>query len=442
MTTQIAWRNRIVGHADTAPAELVPNPRNWRSHPQEQQRALAGALGEVGWVAEVLVNRTTGHVVDGHLRIELALARGEPVVPVTYVELSEDEERLVLASLDPLAAMATAEQEQLAALLAGLDPADDALRALLDDLAREYRLDDLRKGLVDPDEVPPVPDQPYVRPGDLYVLGDHRLLCGDATNPDDVARLLDGAEPTLLATDPPYGVSLDPTWRDGVYNALGPAEPGYLQTDPSLVADDATRAPGRADGRTVGHRNTTVSGDTRVDWSDAFALVPSLTVGYVWHAGVHAAEVAVGLRRIGFEIVSQVIWDKGPFAMGRSWYHWAHEPCWVVRKPGIAHLFHGSRDQSTIWRAPSPKMIMGGSDEEKQDHPAQKPVLLYETPIRNHLRAGELVYDPFAGSGTCVVAAETLSRRCLAMEIDPRYVQVTIERWQAFTGQTAVKLDG
>jgi ParB-like chromosome segregation protein Spo0J len=95
------WRNRIVGHADVAPADLVPNPRNWRSHPAEQQRALAGALAEVGWVAEVLVNRTTGNVVDGHLRIELALARAEPTVPVTYVELSDDEERLVLASLDP-----------------------------------------------------------------------------------------------------------------------------------------------------------------------------------------------------------------------------------------------------------------------------------------------------------------------------------------------------
>ena len=124
MTTDVAWRNRIVGHADVAPAELVPNPRNWRSHPQEQQRALAGALGEVGWVAEVLVNRTTDHVVDGHLRIELALARHEPIVPVTYVELSEDEERLVLASLDPLAAMATAEKDALEALLAGLAPGD------------------------------------------------------------------------------------------------------------------------------------------------------------------------------------------------------------------------------------------------------------------------------------------------------------------------------
>jgi len=134
---------------------------------------------------------------------------------------------------------------------------------------------------------------------------------------------------------------------------------------------DATRASGGAQGRSRGHRNTTLSGDTRVDWSEAFALVPSLTVGYVWHAGVQAAEVAEGLVRIGFEIVDQVIWDKGLFAMGRSWYHWSHEPCWVVRKAGAKVPFRGSRDQATIWRVPSPKMIMGGSTEAKQDHPTQ-----------------------------------------------------------------------
>jgi hypothetical protein len=416
-----AWRNRIVGHGDEPPEQLLANPANWRLHPKEQQKALAGALSEVGWVAQVLLNRTTGHVVDGHLRVELAISRGEPTVPVAYVELTEAEEHLVLASLDPLAAMATAEKDALEALLAGLAPADEALAALLAELAEQNGI--RRPVLGDPEEIPPVPEEAdvYVKRGDLWLLGEHRLLCGDATNPDDVTRLLDGAEPTLLATDPPYGVSLDPTWRDGVYNELGPAEQPYM--------------------RTKGHRNTTVSGDTRVDWSDAFALVPSLTVGYVWHAGVHAAEVALGLERIGFEIVSQVIWDKGPFAMGRSWYHWSHEPCWVVRKPGIAHLFHGSRDQATVWRAPSPKMIMGGSQEEKQDHPAQKPVLLYETPIRNHLQPGEAVYDPFVGSGTCIVAAETLGRRCYGMEIDPKYVQVTIERWQALTGLKAVRVE-
>jgi DNA modification methylase len=143
----------------------------------------------------------------------------------------------------------------------------------------------------------------------------------------------------------------------------------------------------------------------------------------------------------GFEIVGQVIWDKGLFAMSRGWFHWGHEPCWVVRKPGVPHLFHGERDQSTVWRAPSPKMIMAGSDEEKQDHPAQKPVLLFEAPIRNHLKTGEAVYDPFLGSGTALVAAETLGRRCYGIEIDPKYVQVTIERWQGLTGREAVRAD-
>src|SRR5204862_8169712 len=141
----------------------------------------------------------------------------------------------------------------------------------LDDLSRQLGIEAFLAGPVDPDDVPELADEPYVKAGELYALGDHRLLCGDATNQDDVARLLDGAKPTLLATDPPYGVALDPTWRDGVYNELGPAEQPYM--------------------RTKGHRNTTVSGDTRVDWSEAFALVPSLTAGYVWHAGVHAAAV-------------------------------------------------------------------------------------------------------------------------------------------------------
>jgi DNA modification methylase len=193
--------------------------------------------------------------------------------------------------------------------------------------------------------------------------------------------------------------------------------------------------------RTPGHRNTTVSGDTRVDWSEAFALVPSLTVGYVWHAGIHAAQVALGLERIGFEICSQIIWDKGLFAMSRGWFHWGHEPCWVVRRPDVPNLFIGSRDQSTVWRAASPKMIMAGSAETKFDHPAQKPVLLYETPIRNHLEPGGLCYDPFVGSGTAIVAAENTGVTCYAMEIEPRYVQQAIERWQALTGQQAERVD-
>jgi DNA modification methylase len=227
-----------------------------------------------------------------------------------------------------------------------------------------------------------------------------------------------------------------------VYNALGPAEKTYMRIDGHLAAEDATTAPGGAHGRTRGHRNATISGDTRVDWSEAFELVPSLAVGYIWHAGVHAAEVAEGLERIGFEIVSQVIWDKGLFAMGRSWYHWSHEPCWVVRKKGAKVRFLGTRDQATIWHAPSPKMIMAGSNEPRLDHPTQKPLVLFETPIRNHLKGGEALYEPFSGSGTALIAAERTGTRCYAMEIDAVYVDVALARWERFSGSTAERIDG
>jgi hypothetical protein len=361
------WRNRIVGVGEEAPDQLLANPQNWRTHPAPQRDALRGSLSEVGWVQQVMVNRRTGFVVDGHARIEEALSRHEATVPVLYVDLDPDEEALVLATLDPIGAMATANGARLAELLAEISPPDAALAALLAGMAARAGIAP-KAGLADPDDVPELSDKPYVRTGELWILGEHRLLCGDATNAQDVARLLDGATPTLLATDPPYGVSLDQTWRDGVKGTAlvrGRGANAGAERPPMMLAgpmghpggEDATRAPTRRHRRTVGHRNTSISGDTRVDWSEAFALVPSLQVGYVWHAGVHAAEVAQGLERIGYLIVAQVIWDKGLFAMGRSWYHWSHEPCWVVRKPGAKVPFYGERNQATVWRAPSPKRL-------------------------------------------------------------------------------------
>lgn len=168
---------------------------------------------------------------------------------MVYLELSEEEERLVLATLDPLSAMAEADTTQMKTLLDSLAVADESLRDMLDDLARESGLDALRGGLVDPDDVPELSEEPYVTVGDLWMLGDHRLLVGDATNAEHVARLLNGAEPTLLSTDPPYGVSLDPTWRDGVYNGLGPAEKPYMQVKPgtSVVAYDVRLRVGWSD---------------------------------------------------------------------------------------------------------------------------------------------------------------------------------------------------
>jgi len=429
------WRNRIVGSGEESPDQLLANPANWRIHPKAQQDALAGALDQVGWVQQVLVNRRSGFVVDGHARVALAISRREPTVPVLYVDLSPDEEALVLATLDPIGAMATADDAKLAELLAAIAGDDAGLLALLGDLAGN----EPKAGLTDPDYVPELAET-TIKAGDLFELGDHRLLCGDATSAADVARLLAGAQPTLLVTDPPYGVSYDATWRDGVYNGLGPAERPYMMRDGAgggAEADDATAAPTRRHGRTAAHRNTSISGDTRADWSEAFALVPSLEVAYVWSATTGMIEVAGGLERIGFELRQQIIWAKTQAAMSRSAYNWQHEPCWYAVRKGKTASRRGSHSDTTLWEMASPKMIMGGSTEAKYDHPTQKPVEAMSRAIGHH--AGD-VYEPFSGSGTTIIAAEMLGRHCYAMEIDPRYVAVALERWANFTGETAVPL--
>jgi DNA modification methylase len=430
--------------------QLRPDPANPRRISEEELDALERSLRRFGFVEPVIARREDATVVGGHQRLLAARRLGLTSVPVIWLDLGAEQARLLGLALNKISG--SWDEALLARLLAELQAVpnldlslsgfdEDEVKELLRSLEVRERRE--RQEAFDLDEaLEEARRAPRTKPGDLWQLGEHRLLCGDATNPELVARLLNGAEPTLLNTDPPYGVSLDGSWRDGVYNALGSAEPTYLRMDGQADAEDATRANSGAHGRARGHRHTSISGDTRVDWSEAFALVPSLKVVYEWHAGVHAAEVAEGLERIGFEIVTQVIWDKGLFAIGRSWYHWSHEPCWVARKRGAKVPFRGSRDQATIWRAPSPKMIMSGSSEAKEDHPTQKPLVLFETPIQNHLKAGEGVYDPFLGSGTCLIAAERQSVRCYAMEIDPLYVEVALRRWERFSGQIAVRLDG
>ncbi len=430
---------------------LLPDPANPRKISEEELDSLERSLREFGFVQPVVARREDRTVIGGHQRLVAARRLGLMTVPAIFLDLTQEQARFLGITLNKISG--TFDEALLARLLSELQATpdldltlsgfgEDEIRDLLRSL--EVREKRERPESFDLDEALEEARRAPLRakPGEIWRLGEHRLGCLDATDPLAVARLLDGAEPRLLATDPPYGVSLDPTWRDGVYNALGPAERPYMQVDGRLDADHATRASGGAHGRTRGHRNTSISGDIRVDWSEAFALVPSLTVGYVWHAGVHAAEVAEGLISIGFEIVAQVIWDKSLFAIGRSWYHWSHEPCWVVRKRGAKVPFRGSRDQATIWRAPSPKMIMGGSDERKEDHPTQKPLLLFETPIRNHLKAGEGVYDPFLGSGTCLIAAERHGARCFGIEVDPLFVDIALRRFERFSGVEAVRVDG
>lgn len=230
-------------------------------------------------------------------------------------------------------------------------------------------------------------------------------MCGDATNADDVAALLAGDTAVLMATDPPYGVSVDHTWRDGLRQPLGAARSGK------------------------------VTNDDRSDWSDAYALADA-SIAYVWHSPLHAHVVFSGLLAAGYNVRQQIIWVKSVHALGRAAYQWKHEPCWYAVRKGRPARWKGDRKQSTVWDAASPiAAYAGGQDDVRSPHPTQKPVALFERPILNHTDPGEIVYDPFAGSGTSLIAAEATGRRALVMEIDPGYCDVIRDRYKAFAGK-------
>jgi DNA modification methylase len=362
-----------------------------------------------------------GTIVAGNHTYRAAVESGWTHIAVVRSDLTDAEVDAYLVADNRTSDLGVYDDTQLAALLKRQYDDDTLLgtgyeRDDVEELLTRLAWDGLgpREGADDP--APEPPEEPRSERGVVYELGSHRLMCGDSCDPDDVATLLDGATPILMLTDPPYGIELDMEWRDRAgHNELNPAEPSYMQ-------------------RMDGLHNTTISGDTRADWSEAFALVPSLKIAYVWHASHHACEVKAGLERIGFVVAQTIIWDKTRFAMSRSHYHWQHEPCYYARKQG-SRKWRGSMNQSTIWSAPSPKMIMAGTTETKVDHPTQKPVMVYTRPIENHLRAGEPFYEPFGGSGTGFIAAEQTGRVCLAMEIDPKYVDVIRQRYAAFTGQ-------
>jgi len=408
------WRSRITGHGEEDPSQLLANPRNWRIHPKAQQDALTAVLDKVGWVQDVIVNKTTGHVLDGHLRVGLAISREEESIPVVYVELTEDEEALILATFDPLGALAGTDDEILRSLVSDIGDQPPELAALLDGLERAL---ERAPGKTDPDAVPDVPDEPISKPGDLWILGDHRLLCGDSTAAGDVDRLLGGGEPALCVTDPPYGVNYDPGWRN-----------------------DEAKIPSRK-GKPAnwGHKYSPgkVTNDDRADWGDTWRLFPG-DVLYSWHPpGATSLVHAAAIQGSGFVIRMQIIWAKSHFPIGRGDYHVQHEPCWyAVRKDKPAKRTN-DRKQTTLWeisgragdlRIRLDKNVEGG-------HSAQKPAECMARPIRNHEFSE--VYDPFVGSGTTIIAAEQLGRKCYAMEIEPKYVDVCVNRWEDFTGRKA-----
>jgi DNA modification methylase len=407
----------------------IRNPR--KNEPAVDR--MCGSIREFGCKIPVLA-RSDGTVVDGHLRLKAMRKLGSwPGGDITGIpvilcdEWTDAQVKAFRILVNRSATWAEFDDELLSLELQELAEADFDLSLIGFD-PRE--LEDLLT-LPDSDEqadiAPPLPDNPVSRPNDLWLCGNrrnqHRILCADATSPEAVARLLGDRKPFLLVTDPPYGISLDSEWRDRAgLNGCGPAEASYMKH------------------RTEGHTETTISGDTRADWSEAFELVPSLQIAYVWHASIHTREVLNGLERIGFLYPQQIIWNKGRTVLTRTHYWYQHEPAWYMRKKN-APWYGKAGENSTIWDSPSPKFIMGGSDEEKYDHPTQKPVDLMRRPLLNHTKRGEACYDPFLGSGTTLAAAEITERVCWGIELDEKYVDVVVKRFQSLTGAKAT-LDG
>jgi DNA modification methylase len=399
---------------------LFPSDANPRTHSPGQVDQIAASIREFGFVNPILIG-PDGTIIAGEGRYRTALKLGMVAVPVIVLEhLSEIQRRALAIADNQLALNASWDEQKLSEQLAALQDENFDLSVLgFDDqeLARQLANQD-PAGLTDEDEIPIAPIEAVSKPSDLWLLGSrkgrpHRLLCGDATAGRDVTRLLTNQQPpSLMVTDPPYGVDLDPEWREVA--GLNPR----------------TRQGGK------------LAHDDRIDWSEAWALFPG-DIAYVWHAGIHAVDVALGLQGCGFQIRSQIIWVKQHFAISRGAYHWRHEPCWYAVRKGRTGRWRGDRKQNTVWEVANLNPFGGDEavENEVTGHGTQKPVEIMRRPILNHTRPGEACYDPFLGSGSTLIGAESIGRVCLGMEIDPRYVDVAVLRWQQFTGKHAM-LDG
>jgi DNA modification methylase len=385
-------------------ARLIPSARNARTHSDAQVAQIAASIREWGWTVPALVDEQGG-LIAGHGRVLAARQLDLAEIPVMVARgWSEAQKRAYALADNKLALNAGWDEAMLRIELADLRGlgVDLSLVGFSDDevaaLAAERS-----PGLTDPDDVPALQRDAVAAVGDTWILGRHRLVCGDATDREAVAQALAGITPGLMVTDPPYGVSYDPAWRN------------------------------RA-GVSKSKRTGKVDNDHRADWREAWALFPG-SVAYVWHGALHAAVVAESLEATGYQIRAQIVWAKERFVLSRGDYHWQHEPCWYAVR-GSGH-WHGDRKQTTVWQ------IASRHQDVETEHGTQKPVECMRRPIENNSSAGQAIYEPFSGSGTTVIAAEMTGRACHAIELNPLYVDMAVRRWQAFTGKAAVlEVDG
>lgn len=395
--------------ADLRPiADLVPYAKNSRQHSPESVSALARGLREYGWTYPVLIDEKGG-IIAGHGRVMAAQELGMTEVPVIVAAgWTEDQKRAYVIWDNKSAELSTFDLDLLRSELGDLRGLGFDLNLTgfgADELADLFKASG--PGRADPDYVPPIPAVPVSVLGDVWLLGKHRLTCGDATNAEDVARALDGQKPHLMITDQPYGVSYDPSWRKA-----------HITSDPSKVSDGQ------------------VQNDDRADWREAWSLFPG-EVAYVWHDALRCGVVQTSLEATRFEMRSQIVWNKPKAPMSRAHYHWKHEICaYAVRRGGSAH-WSGGRKQSTVWDIANAAGHERPEDSFTTGHGTQKPIECMRRPIENNSKVGDRVYDPFLGSGSTLIAAQMTKRILHAVELDPVYCDVCVRRWQSFTGEVA-----
>jgi DNA modification methylase len=387
---------------------LTPYANNPRVHSDVDIEKIMASMLAFGWTRPVLVDEE-GRIIAGHACVVAAAKLGVRSVPVVVATgWSDEEKRAYRVADNQLAARASWDPELLRLEIEGLgaggfdldligfDP--DQLESILAGLGTS--------GLTDPDRVPEVPEHPVTQLGDVWLLGDHRVGCGNSTSAVDVSPVLAGSEPHLMIADPPYGVSYEPAWR------------GRRKLSAGKLA--------------VG----TVLNDDRASWRAAYTLFPG-DVAYVWHGALHGDVVADDLAACRLQPRAQIIWVKQHFALSRGDYHWKHETCWYAVREGKTSHWQGDRTQTTVWEIANNNPFGNPQREQSWGHGTQKPVECMRRPIANNSRPGQVIYDPFLGSGTSLMAAEMIGRVCCGLELNPAYVDVIIQRWQAFTGRAA-----
>ena len=390
-------RDRIKELRRVPANELRPNPRNWRKHPEKQLNAIRGVLAEVGFAgAEIARELDDGtlELIDGHARAEVA---GTAEVPVLILDVDETEANKILATFDPIGAMAESDAVKLDQVLRDVDTGSEALQEMLAELATDADLYIDDKPEIVEDEVPEPPSDPITKPGDLWTLGRHRLLCGDSCKKESYKLLLKRKKANLVLTDPPYGISYRSNWRpeNEKFNVL--------QNDEKIVTD------------WIGHAKASSKG-----WVFCFTTWKVLSQ-WIEH-----------FKGFG-ELTNMIVWHKPGGGMGdlEMSFSTDHEIALVANR---GTKLKGKRIGS-VW-------TFGKDAATEYKHPTQKPVALLAEAIDKTTDKDDAILDPFLGSGTTLIAAEQLDRTCYGLEISPEYCDVIVERWQNLTGEKATRENG